>query len=366
MNILIDPQIFRYGYCGMTRYYAFIIELLESAGHRIELPLLYADQSYVRGLIGLPEVFAGSWFGKRLQSFSTNYSRRLYYRKLRTTKPDLVILTSPTFEDRFLKYIGDTPFLMVVHDTMRSLLIPHSYLDSHNDNLLRLIYLAQRAKSILCISEWTQKDLLGCAPIDREKVTTVHSCCFLNSIPDDSSLKNLPEKFLLFVGVRSERKNFNFIIQSLAESFKEFPDLRIVCTGKFSRWERDYIESLGLSERVLDVGADDVQLATLYWKARGLIFPSLYEGFGLPILEAMTYDCPVITSNVSVLPEVAGDAALMVDPYDAESIRDAVWRVWTDQKLCEELIRRGRDRVKEFSRERMQNGLERCIEVAVK
>jgi glycosyltransferase involved in cell wall biosynthesis len=95
--------------------------------------------------------------------------------------------------------------------------------------------------------------------------------------------------------------------------------------------------------------ADDVDLPALYSAAQCLVFPSLYEGFGLPLLEAMACGTPVVTSNVSSLPEVAGDAALLVDPYAIESIADAVARLLTDSALRQELIRRGTARAAGFT-----------------
>jgi glycosyltransferase involved in cell wall biosynthesis len=103
---------------------------------------------------------------------------------------------------------------------------------------------------------------------------------------------------------------------------------------------------------VRQVSGDDNLLAGFYKAAKALVYPSLYEGFGIPPLEAMSFDCPVVCSNVSSIPEVVGDAGLMFDPYDIQSIKSALEKIVIDETLREDLINRGRARIKKFSWER--------------
>jgi glycosyltransferase involved in cell wall biosynthesis len=133
-------------------------------------------------------------------------------------------------------------------------------------------------------------------------------------------------------------------------------DVQLVLAGKRG-WLFDdlfaQVERSGLAGRVLFPGyIEDVDLPALLSAARAFVYPSLYEGFGIPVLEAQTCGAPVMTSNNSSLPEVAGDAALLVDPHDVDAIAAAMYRLATDDALCAELVRRGFENVKRFSWEK--------------
>jgi glycosyltransferase involved in cell wall biosynthesis len=149
------------------------------------------------------------------------------------------------------------------------------------------------------------------------------------------------------------RKNYGRLIQALARLREQGYDLSLVIAGGRG-WLEDPIFETIISTNMQDyvhmIGfADDSDLPALYRAACCLAFPSLYEGFGFPILEAMASGTPVVTSNVSSLPEVAGDAALMVDPYDIDAITDSIRRLVEDATLRSHLIQTGMERVKSFT-----------------
>ena len=131
-------------------------------------------------------------------------------------------------------------------------------------------------------------------------------------------------------------------------------ELHVVCAGwlPFSSREKKVFEELKISHKVHHVKINDTILKNLYRNARAFVFPSLYEGFGLPVLEAFSCQCPVIMSNASSLPEIGGDAAAYFDPDDRESIRSAVERVLSDEKYRQDLIQKGSERLKFFSWEK--------------
>ena len=140
---------------------------------------------------------------------------------------------------------------------------------------------------------------------------------------------------------------------------KELPELRLVKAGACGRSEsyrRDTIsklDSLGITRDVIFLDhIPEIELAHYYSSATLLAYPSLYEGFGFPPLEAMACGCPVVTSNTSSLPEVVGDAAITVNPYDTDSLAEAMRRVLTDNKLRDDMIRKGLEQSKKFSWEK--------------
>ena len=208
--------------------------------------------------------------------------------------------------------------------------------------------------------------------LDLEKYLSVPADC-LNVIPSGVSDKfhPLPMEmvgeelytrygiswpYILYVGALTQRKNIGRALQAFAKIAPAFPDLRFVIAGPRS-WKatpvENLVEELGLEERVFLTGpATDSELPLLYNGARIFVFPSLYEGFGLPPLEAMACGTPVIVSNVSSLPEVVGDAALLVDPLDLEAIASAIQRLLSEPVLAAHLREKGLAQAAKFTWER--------------
>jgi glycosyltransferase involved in cell wall biosynthesis len=157
--------------------------------------------------------------------------------------------------------------------------------------------------------------------------------------------------FFLFVGLRGGYKNFDRLVSAYAACSKLRNEYDLVAFGGggFSSKERDVILSHGLGEQVHQQGGDDSVLSALYRQAALFVYPSLYEGFGIPPLEAMSLDCPVVCSNTSSIPEVVGDAAVQFDPNDVESIGSALRSVAFDPQCRAELRLRGQSRIAEFS-----------------
>jgi glycosyltransferase involved in cell wall biosynthesis len=167
----------------------------------------------------------------------------------------------------------------------------------------------------------------------------------------------LDGSFVLYVGNIKPHKNLVRLIEAFEALRRDgFEELKLLIIGdEISKWPalRRAVHRLKLHKHVRFLGfQSDETLASLYRLAAVFVFPSLYEGFGLPPLEAMASGTPVVTSNVSSLPEVAGDAAMLVDPYDVGAITAGIKRVLTDPALRDELVRRGLRRAREFSWER--------------
>jgi len=213
-----------------------------------------------------------------------------------------------------------------------------------------------RADHVICISEQTKRDLIEILGVEASKISVVY--LGFNLISHDKPVTitvGQSRPFILYVGNREGHKNFERLLIAYATSIKLKNNFDLICFGggAFSDKEKALMQQLGVSvDRVSQVSGNDALLAGYYRASSAFVYPSLYEGFGIPPLEAMSFDCPVVCSNLSSIPEVVGDAGEMFDPYDPDSIRVAIERVVDDVQLQEVLISRGRERIKLFSWER--------------
>jgi glycosyltransferase involved in cell wall biosynthesis len=155
------------------------------------------------------------------------------------------------------------------------------------------------------------------------------------------------------VGVRADYKNFNRLIKAYALYHQKFPDVKLVCTSHpFSSQEYSLFEQYGVNDVVLNISANETLMNQLYQNALFFIYPSLYEGFGMPILEAWMNNCPVVLSDASCFPEICGDAGLYFNPNETEEMLASMIIMTEDDGLRKLLIEKGDMRVKEFSWER--------------
>lgn len=212
----------------------------------------------------------------------------------------------------------------------------------------------ERADHVICISENTQNDLIRLLGVAPEKTTVVHlGFALTQSSLTPLSFQNRP--FILYVGSRGGYKNFERLLSAYAAypELRDNYDLVAFGGGDFKSQELERIRRLNLPLiKVRQLSGDDGALAALYGQAAMFVYPSLYEGFGIPPLEAMSFDCPVACSNTSSIPEVVGNAALQFDPLDIDSIANAMIRLTLDSALREKLIELGRSRIVNFSWER--------------
>ncbi len=215
------------------------------------------------------------------------------------------------------------------------------------------------ADAILCPSHTVKAHIVEYLGIESGKIhVTPHGLDhrFAEPVTDSDRQRvraryRLPDQYLLFVGGLTPLKNLQGMLRAMGVLKSSIPH-QLVLSG-FDRWksgpETKMIRTLGLRDRVVRIGwvASDDQPA-LYAMATALLFPSLYEGFGLPVIEAMASGCPVITSSRGALAEVAGESALLVDPLDPQDIADAVERVVGEPALAASLVERGRRRAAQF------------------
>lgn len=219
----------------------------------------------------------------------------------------------------------------------------------------------RQASAIVTVSHSARRDLLGCHTVPADRVTVVHEAASpdFRPIRDRARLDavrrryRLPERFVLYVGTIEPRKNLARLLEAFAAARAAGIPHHLVAVGPYGWLSRDLaarIERLDLRSVVHLTGYvpfDD--LPALYNLGEFFVFPSLYEGFGLPVVEAMACATPVITSNRSSLAEIAGDAAEQVDPESVEALAWAIRRLAGDRELREDLSRRGLARARGFS-----------------
>lgn len=215
------------------------------------------------------------------------------------------------------------------------------------------------SQAVIAISEATKSDLVRVGGISPDRIVVIYPgidhdlFCPARALRNDKSAALLEQlgirgEFLLYVGDSEPRKNLQRILQSISRGPRS---LELLIVGKKAPVDRQlasWIADAGVADRVRFAGyVAEEQLPGLYGAARAFVFPTLYEGFGIPVVEAMACGCPVITSRVSSLPEVAGDAALLVDPESSDDIAGAIGALMNDD-LCASLRGRGLERARLF------------------
>jgi glycosyltransferase involved in cell wall biosynthesis len=228
---------------------------------------------------------------------------------------------------------------------------------------------AQRAAHVVTLSEYSAGDMAEKYGISREKITVTHLAADARFQPRDraAAQKQIAEKygiaapFVLYVGRVQARKNLPRLVEAFAQVRARSPELRLVIVGKRD-WQAEQllarVQGLGLQSAVTLTGyvaAED--LPPFYNAAEVFVFPSFFEGFGLPVLEAMASGTPTITSQGSSLEEVAGDAALLTDPHSTKALADALSRVLCDPELRRSLADRGLQRSREFQHQELARKL---------
>ncbi len=256
------------------------------------------------------------------------------------------------------------PSVITVHD-LAFLLYPR-FLTRQSARYYGQVDLAARqADHIIAVSESTKRDTIRLLGVPEEKITVIYEAAHPVFVPtaDQNKLTqiraqyNLPADFILFVGTIEPRKNLPTLLRAFRRLRDNYKSEAILAIAGNRGWLADDVDKiiselkLGDTVRFLG-GVHNEELVYLYNAAQVFVFPSFYEGFGLPPLEAMACGTPVIVSNVSSLPEVVGDAGMLINPEDVEGLTVAMWRVLSDEKLRREMSQKGLKRAQIFSWER--------------
>lgn len=218
-------------------------------------------------------------------------------------------------------------------------------------------YCFEHAAAIPCISNSTRNDLLSLYPHLESKVSVIYLAGTpkLAAIePMHSSYDLSKQIYLLYVGGRTSYKNFSRFVRAFTQISCKCSSVRLKVAGApFTEDEINMLNALKINDKVdIYPNVADSFLCALYRNALSFVYPSLYEGFGLPVLEAMSLNTPVLASNISSIPEVAGNAALLFDPWSVVSIADAILQIVNRPELREDLRRKGAIQCKKFSWEK--------------
>lgn len=270
-------------------------------------------------------------------------------------------------------HVAKAANLYTIHDLI-PLRLPHTTLDNKRVFLSLCKKVARRADHIAVVSETTRNDVIRLLGVEPDRVTNTYQSV---SVPDTllrrddedvaaelDGVFNLEWKgYFLYFGAIEPKKNLARIVEAYLASRSTLP---LVVIGGRAWLDQDETALMAQSIKTLVKGDRRIRqydfmpfamLVSLIRGARATLFPSLYEGFGLPVLESMLLGTPVLTSNAASLPEVAGDAALMLDPYDTQGISDGIRRLDADLDLCGELTTRGRAQAARFSPQAYQERL---------
>jgi glycosyltransferase involved in cell wall biosynthesis len=364
MKIAYDSQIFcAQTYGGVSRYFCEIASrIAKQPGVQVSITAPMHINAY---LAHMPPGIVSGFRAPETERFQTNYGvnyPRLALRglgllvgdwMLRAMNPDIV------HETYFFPYrLGPRRArrVLTIHDMIHEKFASSFPLADKTSRHKALA--AERADHVICVSESTRRDAIEILGLPPDKTSVIYHGCDLMKV-DGASAGELVlptlEPFLLYVGNRGGYKNFLRMLEAYGASPQLKTGYKLICFGggAFHADELKTMQTLGLdSGQVMQLGGNDQLLAKLYERASAFIYPSLYEGFGIPPLEAMSHDCPVVCSNTSSIPEVVGDAGEYFDPADTESIRAAIERVVESISHQQSLIAKGRARLECFSWDR--------------
>lgn len=277
------------------------------------------------------------------------------YRVLKKTRFQILWSTSHVVPGHLVK--GPWRHVVTVHD-LASRYFPETLGAPVLAQLRRLEEYILTADAVLTVSQTTKHDLVTFLNIAPERVTVVYNgvsgkFCRLDGVPERVRLQyRLPDRFLLFVGTVEPRKNLTRLVKAFDLAARQIPHALVIvgATGWKTAPLSQAVSESPFRDRIVFTGyVDDGDLPAIYNLADALVYPSLYEGFGIPVVEAMACGAPVITSNVSGLAEIADGAAVLVNPLDVCQIAEAIERVVTDSTLKDDLRSKGFERARNFS-----------------
>jgi glycosyltransferase involved in cell wall biosynthesis len=355
-RILFDQQIFRkQKFGGISRYFTeLMIGINRHEGYCAQPKKFYSDNLYLAGrhLTSFKRLSAGKNFkGKsKIEKLILKAENYNIASKLRNKEFEVF---HPTYYDSgFLQYLPkNKPLVLTVHDMIH---------ESYYDNMLEYLTeetkhkrkLINRADHIIAVSQYTKNEILKYFPaIDEKKISVIYHGVSLQPKTEDKKQSAPSYNYLLFVGIRKHYKNFFWLVRSLHDYLKQ-NNFILLCAGgsDFDTYEKDFIASLGLNGYIKHIPVNtDAEMIVLYENAVCFLFPSLIEGFGMPVLEAFICGCPAVIADSSCFPEIAGDAALYFTPGDNEGLLKKIDMIRNNAALKQELREKGMEKAKQFS-----------------
>lgn len=351
MKTLYDHQIFtQQQYGGISRYFFELIKRYDGIENSCDVATTFSENAYYNNAVNpnIKPFFPNSKFRGK-QRIVTYLNAR---KSLSNIQKEGYDIFHPTYyNDYFLDKIKRKPFVVTFYDMIHekfSNQFEGLKLDAKIFDQKKL--LLEKSSKIIAISETTKNDIIEIFDVDPVKIDVVYlgNSLYIGNV---NATRIISDEYVLFVGNRGLYKNFDFFISTIA-SLLINANLKLICAGggDFSPQEITLIQSLKLENRVVfkKISNDNV-LANYYAHALFFCFPSLYEGFGIPVLESFACGCPTLLSNGGSLPEIGGEAALYFDPTDGESLRKAMEELINNNVLRLKLKEKGFERLKQFS-----------------
>ena len=363
MRIGVDARLMYYQPAGISRYTWHLLQALAELDSEDEF-IVFQQRNHKASLIQ-----------------QANFRRATLYAPVHHRLEQSVLLAELM---RFrLDLLHSTDFIPPLYSPVRSVITVHDLAFLHYPHFLTATSAAyygqidkavSHAAHVIVPSEHTKQDLIAQLGVPGDRVSVIYEAAnpLFRPLPVSATRQrvcvqyDLPERFVLAVGTIEPRKNINGLLHAFAHLRQKYAigDVALAIAGsKGWLYEEtlDLIDKLGIGKDVRLLGrVPDEELHQLYVASRCLIHPAYYEGFGLPPLEAMACGTPTIVSNVSSLPEVVGDAALLVNPHDTEEMAVAMHRLLNDDDLHAELSEKGLQRARVFS---WQRAAQRTLEV---
>lgn len=350
MNIIFDFKIFfkqRYG--GPSRYFFNLFEYInknqdyKNSAHIVS-PIYYNEylnnSSFKNKIIGkkFPKVKFTGIFYKFINSQLSNF----FFDKI---KPDLIHTT-----DYDIHYKKKCPIVVTVHDLIHEIYYKDFGKDKNYRPKKEILKISDH---IICVSKNTKDDLMKYYDVSEKKISVIYHGNSFQNLEYIKSTNLCNFKFFLFIGSRKRYKNFFKIIEAFKKNQEIYKEFKIVCFGGGQLLESEkkrLIENnIDLKKIIIIKNTSDHNLFELYKNATALIYPSFYEGFGMPIIEAMSLGCPVLSSNTSSLPEVYEDAALSFSPNSIDDLTQRMEQVVYDNNIRKKFIDLGLNQSKKFS-----------------
>ncbi len=345
MKICYDHQIFTTQKAGgISRYFKYLINgVRETPEDDYILSALYSENMYLEKH-DLPSVIGNFKFlfnsQKKILKRNKSYSKKVI-------KQNNFDIFHPTYFDPYYLPLIKKPTVVTVHD-MTYEALPHLFpADDPTPYYKRMVM--EKADKLIAISEKTKVDILKFTNVSENKIEVIYHGMDLIS-PVYADVENLPKNYILYVGGRWSYKNFFFFIDAFEQIAKKYPDISLVLAGggNLAYGDSEYLYRKKLSDRVMHINPTDEQLNTLYHKAQCFVYPSSYEGFGFPILEAFNNDCPVLLNNNDCFKEIAAEGALYFEDNNLESLIFFLDKILEDKNLAQNLVTLGKEKLTQY------------------
>lgn len=300
-------------------------------------------------------------FNKNDRKILALYQQFKFYFLLKKINPNILFCPSPIGPFFYKKKV------VVIHDCAYSYF--PEFKSTFSKIYFKLMYFSAKhfSKAIITVSEFSKKELIEHYGIKPEKIVVVYEGVPKLPDVDDNFVQKVVEKFkldhpyFLYVGNTRPRKNIIGLLNGFKFFLQKHSNCKLVLAGRIDNQFlniKEKIKSLKLEEGVIQTDFIlDEEKVVLYKRAIALLFPSFYEGFGIPVIEAQSLGVPVITSNTSSLPEIGGNSVLYVNPYNINEISESMEKLFLNEDLRKNLIKKGYQNIKRFSYEKVAEKL---------